>query len=141
MMDVYGIQDAWMGDKNIPKFPAFHDSVYQNLDADARRMVEWSPKIKWEVLHRAMASSKVLAEDWHHFERMPPTDKNKTYDYLRGLIDAHLTREETKANLAARKLAMDRKRGKDGDPAAPATDSKGNGKGKDKREKKERRIE
>ena len=100
-------------------------------------MVNISPKIKWEVLHRAMASSKVLAEDWHHFERMSMSDPNKSYDYLRGLIDAHLAREDTKANLAARKIAMDKKRGHDGDPAAPAAD------GKDKAgraEKKEQRL-
>ena len=113
IMDVYGIQDSWMGDRNIAKFLAFHDSVYQNLDADARKMVDISPKIKWEVLHRAMASSKVHSEDWHHFERMSLADCNKSYDYLRGLIDAHLAREDTKANLAARKVAMDKKRGRE----------------------------
>lgn len=118
--DVFNIQDAWMGDNRISKFLDYHDSVYQNLDEQARSVVEHQSKIRWEFLHRAMASSKVSAEDWHHFERMKPTDPNKNYEYLRGLIDAHLTREDTKKNLAARKLAMEKKRGKDFDPAAPA---------------------
>ena len=131
MINVYEIKDSWMGDKNITKFLDYHDSVYQNLDENSRQMMGIDPKLKWEVLHRAMASSKVLSEDWHHFERMPRNDSNKTYDYLRGLVDAHVTREDTKANLNARKVAMDKRRGKDSDAAAPATDGgKGKGKGK-----------
>ena len=44
VMDIYAIQDAWMGDKAIAKFLAYHDSVYQNLDEGARKMIEFSPK-------------------------------------------------------------------------------------------------
>lgn len=84
-----------------------------------------------------------MSEDWHHFERLPLSDPNRTYDYLRSLIDAHLAREDTKSNLAARKSAMDRKRGADGSPAAPGasstpgTDKKGKGKNGNQKQKEE----
>jgi hypothetical protein len=76
-------------------------------------------------VYKAMKNSKVLAEHYFHFDRLPKSHADKNYEYLRELIEQWLAKQEQEASFEDRSQAFARGKDKSFANAASSEDKGG----------------
>ena len=96
----YSLEDlsilAYTGDKNLQQFVNKWDTILAELEVD-----KIGPSTLARMFENKLMTSKLLESEVRHFRRLPAGHADKTYKWLRDMIDKVLQLEKEDKNQAA----------------------------------------
>jgi len=122
----YSLEDlsilAYTGDKNLQQFVNKWDTILAELEVD-----KIGPSTLARMFENKLMTSKLLESEVRHFRRLPAGHADKTYKWLRDMIDKVLQLEKEDKNQAALQASHRAPIGSYSNAATKGNEGKGGG--------------